>query len=86
MIVKNPSHLGANFGLIMEHLGFLASSQTLSPSLNGEKDPRVLAAMTCWASSCAARALSRAVERVFKRVSTVGIVVSVITKGRAWGS
>ena len=45
-MVKGPSCLGANFGLIMERLRFLASSQTLSPSLNGEKDRRVLAAMT----------------------------------------
>ena len=46
MIVKGPSCLGVNFGLIMDHLRFLASSQTLSPSLNGEKDCRVLAAIT----------------------------------------
>ena len=38
VIVKGPFHLGANFGLTMEHLRFLASSQTLSPSLNGEKE------------------------------------------------
>ena len=84
-MVKGPSRLGANFGLITDCLRFLASSQILSPSLNGEKDHQVLAAMTWWASSCAARASSRAAERVFKRVSTVGIVVSEITEGRAWG-
>ena len=58
MIVKGPSHLGANFGLTTECLRFLASNQTLSPSLNGEKDHRVLAAMTWRASSCATRASS----------------------------
>ena len=34
-IMKGPSHLGANFGLVMEHLRFLASNQTLSPLANG---------------------------------------------------
>ena len=85
-MVKGPSHLGANFELITDRLRFLASSQTLSPSLNGEKDHCVLAAMTWRASSCAARALSRAVERAFRRDLTAGIVVSEITEGRAWGS
>ena len=46
VIVKGPSRLGANFGLTTEHLRFLASNQTLSPSLNREKDRRVLATMT----------------------------------------
>ena len=85
-MVKGPSRLGANFGLITNRLRFLASSQTLSPSLNGEKDRRVLAAMTCQASLCAAKASSRAAERVFRWISTAGIVVSEITEGRAQGS
>ena len=34
-IVKGPSYLGANFGLAMEHLRFLASNQTLSPLAKG---------------------------------------------------
>ena len=46
VLVKGPSCLGANFRLTTEHLRFLASNHTLSPSLNGEKDCRVLAAMT----------------------------------------
>ena len=58
IIAKGPSHLGANFGLTMECLRFLASSQTLFPSLNREKERRVQAAMTSLASSCAARASS----------------------------
>ena len=85
-MVKGPSRFGANFGLTTDHLRFLASSQTLSPSLNGEKEHHVWAAMTWRASSCAARASSRAAERVFRRVSTAGIVVLEITGGRAWGS
>ena len=85
-MVKGPSHFGVNFGLTTEHLRFLASSQTLSSSLNREKECWVWVAMTWQASSCAARALSRAVERVFRQVSTVGIVVSEITRGRARGS
>ena len=45
-MVKGPSCFGANFGLTTEHLRFLASSQTLSPSLNREKERRVQVAMT----------------------------------------
>ena len=32
---KRPSLLGANFGLVIEHFRFHASSQTLSPFLKG---------------------------------------------------
>ena len=85
-MVKGLSHLGANFRLIAECLRFLASNQTLSLSLNGEKELWVRAAMTWWASSCVTKALSRAVERAFRRVSTAGIEVLEITKGRARGS
>ena len=46
VMVKGPSRFGVNFGLTTEHLRFLASSQTLSPSLNGEKEHRVQMAMT----------------------------------------
>ena len=35
--VKGPSHLGVNFELMMEHLRFLASNQTLSPLVKGVK-------------------------------------------------
>ena len=35
IIVKGPSCLGANFRLVIEHLRFLASSQTLSPLAKG---------------------------------------------------
>ena len=86
VIVKGPSRFGANFGLTTEHLGFLALSQTLSLSLNWEKEQCVQAAMTWRASSCAARALLWVVERIFRWVSIAGIEVSEITKGRAWGS
>jgi len=50
-MVKGPSRFGANFGLVMEHFRFLASSQTLSPLLKGVKPRRVREAMTCHASS-----------------------------------
>ena len=56
--MKGPSRLGVNFGLIMECLRFLALSQTLSPSLNGEKEQLVQAAMTWRASLCVVRASS----------------------------
>ena len=35
MMTKGPSRLGVNFGLVMEHFKFWASSQTLSPFLKG---------------------------------------------------
>ena len=86
MMVNGPSHLGANFGLIIRHFRFLASSQTLSPLTKGLKPLRDREDMTCWASSWATRASLRAAERVFRRDSTVGMEVSAITKGRARGS
>ena len=46
MMVKVPSCFGANFGLTMKHLRFLASSQTLYSNLNREKEQQVQAAMT----------------------------------------
>ena len=35
VIVKGPSHFGANFGSMIFHLRFLASSQTLLLTLKG---------------------------------------------------
>ena len=37
VIVKDPSLLGANFRLAMEHFRFLASNHTLSPFLKSLK-------------------------------------------------
>jgi len=37
MMVNGPSCFGANFGLEMDYLRFLASSQTLSPLVKGLK-------------------------------------------------
>ena len=34
-MVKGPSCLGANFGLMIDHFKFLASNQTLSPLVKG---------------------------------------------------
>ena len=45
VMVKGPSCFGVNFGLTMDRLRFLASSQTPSPSLNGEKEHCVQVAM-----------------------------------------
>ena len=58
MMVKGPSCLGATFELTMKCLRFLALSQTLSLSLNGEKERWVWAAMTWRASSWVAKASS----------------------------
>ena len=35
VMVKGPSLLGANFGLVIEHFRFYASNQTLSLFLKG---------------------------------------------------
>ena len=86
MIVKGPSHLGANLGLMIECLRFLASSQTLSPLANGVKPQLLCEVMTWQASSCAARTSSRAVTRDFRWDSTAGIEDSEIKEGRAQGS
>ena len=85
-MVNSPSHLGANFGLMIRRFRFLASSQTLSPLTKGLKPLWEREDMTCRASSWVVRASLRAAERVFRRDSTVGMEVSVITEGRAWDS
>ena len=36
-IIKGPSHFRTNLGLVIEHLRFLASNQTLSPLAKGVK-------------------------------------------------
>ena len=86
VMVNGPSSLGANFGLMIRRFRVLASNQTLSPLAKGLKPLWKREDMTCWASSWAARASLRVAERVFRRDSTVGMEVSAITKGRAWGS
>ena len=59
VMVKGPSRLGVNFRFTMDRLRFLASSYTLSPSLNGVKECRVWVAMTCHASLWEAEASSQ---------------------------
>ena len=85
-IMKGPSHLGVNFGLMIEHLRFLASNQTLSPLVKGVNPWLLHEDMTGWASSWAARALSQAVTRDLRQDSTAGMEESEITEGRACGS
>jgi len=51
IMMKGPSRFGANFGFMMEHLRFLASSQTLSPLVKGVNLWRVREAITCCVSS-----------------------------------
>ena len=86
VIVNGPSRLGAIFGLIVRHFRFLASSQTLSPLTKGLKPLQEQKDITCRANLWVARASLRTAERVFRRDSTVGMEVSAITGGRAWGS
>ena len=82
-IVKGPSHFRANFGLAMDCLRFLASSQTLSPLAKGV-NPRLLCKDMTWrASSCVARASSRVATRDLRQVSTVGMGELEIKEGRA---
>ena len=86
VIVNGSSLLDVNFGLMMMHFRFLASSQTLCPLTKGLKPLWEWEDMTCRASSWAVRASLRAAERVFRRDSTAGMEVSEITEGRAQGS
>ena len=50
-IVKGLSCFGANFELVIEHLRFLASNQTLLPSVKGVNPWLLCEDMTWWASS-----------------------------------
>ena len=86
VMTKGPSYLGANFGLVMEHFRFWASSQTLSFFLKGVNFCQVRAAMICQANLWAARASSQAVVRFLSLVSTAEIVEFWRMGGRAWGS
>ena len=51
VMVNGPSHLGANFRLIIRCFRFLASNQTLSPLTKGLKPLQERKDMTCRASS-----------------------------------
>ena len=85
-IVNGLSHFGANLELVIDHLRFLASNQTLSP-LAKEVKPQLLCEDMTWrVGSCAARASSRAAMRDFRQDSTVGMEESEIKEGRARGS
>ena len=86
MMVKGPSHFRANFGLAIEHLRFLAFSQTLSPLMKGVKSWLLHKDMTWQASSWVARALSQAVTRDFRWASTAEIEELEIKERRAQGS
>jgi len=73
MIVKGPSCLGVNLRLEMEHLRFLASSQTLSPLAKGVNLWQVWEAITCHASLWKSNASSQVAVRDFKWDSTMEI-------------
>ena len=73
VMIKGPSLLEANFGLIIEHFKFCASSQTLSPFLKGRNFYQVRAAMTCQANLWAARALFQEAVIFLSLVSTAGM-------------
>ena len=85
-MVKGPSRLGVNLGFMIDRLRFLASSQTLSPLVKGVNSRLFHEDMTWQASSCAARASSRAATRDLRRDSTVGIEELEIKEGRVRGS
>ena len=86
MIMKGPSCLSTNFGLAMDYLRFLASSQTLSPLTKGVNPWLLHEVMTWWVSLWVARASSQVVMRDLRQVSTVGIEESEIKEERAQGS
>ena len=83
MIVKGPSCLGVNLGLAMEHFKFLASSQTMSPLVNGVNRWLLHEDMTWQASSWTARASSQVATRDFRQDSTTEMEESEIIEGRA---
>ena len=86
VIVKGPSLFGANFGLVTECFRFHASNQTFSPFLKGTNLHWVQAAITCRASSWAARASFQMAVRFLSLVSTAGMAEFWMMEGRAWGS
>ena len=86
MIVKGPSCFGANLGFVMEHLRFLASSQTLLPLVKGVNPWLLRKDMTCQVSLCVVRASSRAATRDLRQDSTARIKESEIKEERARGS
>ena len=86
VMVKGPSLFGVNFGLITEHFKFRASSQTFSSFLKGMNLCQAQAAITCQASSWAARASFQAAARFLSLILTAGMVEFWIMEGRAWGS
>ena len=47
VIIKGPSFLGVNFGLVTEHFRFCASNQTFSSFLKGMNLCQVQVAITC---------------------------------------
>ena len=83
MIVKDPSLFGANFGSMMLHFRFWASSQTLSPMLNGTNFDWIQHFIVCWANSCVARASSQARFKVQMCSSTAGNGDLSTREGRA---
>ena len=84
-IVKGPSCLGANLGLVIEHFKFLASSQTLSPLAKGVNPQLLCEDMTWHVSSWVVRASSQAVMRDLRWTSTAGMEELEIKEGRAQG-
>ena len=82
-IVKSPSHLGVNLGFVIEHLRFLASSQTLSPLAKRVNPQLLYEDMTWQVSSWAARTSSHVVTRDLRCISTARIEESEIREGRA---
>ena len=83
MILKGPSLLVANLGLMTFLLRFLASSHTLSPVMKGVNLDWIGFFIVNLASLCAAEASSLALMRSF---SQVGRSVLLVMSGSACGS
>ena len=86
MILKGPSILVVNLGLVTFLLRFLASSQTLSPMMNGVNLDWIQFFIVNLASSCAAEASSLALMSSFNCFSTVGRSVLLEILWSACGS
>ena len=80
--MKGPLYLGANLGLAINSLRFLASNQTLSSLAKGVNPQLLCEVMTWQVSLWMARTSSRVVMRDFRWDSTMRMEELEIREGR----
>ena len=72
-MVKSPSHFGANFRFVVDHLRCLASNQTLLLFMKGVNPQLLHEDITCQVSLCAPRASSHVATKDLRWASTAGM-------------